>query len=286
MNKTMLKRFFSINNISIAVILSAFLYILVFFINKPYSTRVVLPVYLKKAGRMILKTRIKPGSSFKVIKKDGNYIRVSYGDAEMGWILARRFDYSANFLQGFFMHTLSRSYKKNERPFPRERHTTWYAEKWKGYKRASTDIYWRIIFPFSLLIGLAFVMANKNSIIKTLASVMFFSVMTLYAFHIIGEEMTRFDDNSVLFRRLALKIPQSYKGVIYAPDYVWLIRLRAFLGIKNKVMYLRNANPVIVRGSYVVAGPAGTPGWAWGRAKGWKFLSRYGNARLYYVKNR
>lgn len=174
----------------------------------------------------------------------------------------------------FFPKVFSKNHKEYEIPFAKERHTVRYIDEWLPQKRPNYTVYERLVFPFSLLLALTFIMAFGGRVLKTATAIIFFTVLTMYALYVTGNESKAKYGWVSYFRQVSIRIPAGFKGWVFVPDTQWLIRVKGFLGLKNRVKRL-GERPDKLQGAYVVTG--GGRGGA-----DWTFIYS-NNKNLYYV---
>lgn len=258
------------------------------YINRRFSLPTGSAFYVEKKGIYILNGRTKKALQVKILGLEYNHYHVLFPNGRQVFVLRYTLKIKNPVLAHFFPIVFSKSkmQKVNAIPFKKEQHRTWYQERWKGYKRNNGEIYWRLIFPFALLLALAFAIAVPFNAVKSITAMTFFTVLLLYSLFAAGEKYKDNYSNVSYFRQLSLRIPYTYRGTIYVPDRTWYHRVRAFLGLKNRVLMLRHATLHSVKGTYVVADftRGYTPGWARGGLPGWTLLYRNGPARLFHIK--
>ena len=251
------------------------------YLKRTSSTTRQTAIYSKSGGVRRIAGRLKKGTEVHILKWDYRWYRVRTKEGKTGWIPQAAMRISNPWIEHFIPSAFSRNEKPNAIPFKLERHTVYYREMKNGLRRSGNEVYWRLTMPVLLLLAAAFCLGFHRPLFKVAASISFFCLLLIFSLFAAGDLYKKGYKNVSYFRQVSLRIPYSHKGMVFAPNNTWLLRLRAFLGIRKEVVLSSRATPANVKGSYLVTSAKGyTPGWALRKA-----VLNYANgpARLYYI---
>jgi hypothetical protein len=250
--------------------LVVFLYLVLLYVDRRYEVPAGTSVYVDDRGNDVFVRTLREPEKARILRWDYGKYLVEFEKGERGLISQAALKLDNRFFSHFFAFVFSKNEKHTGFPLRRERHQTYYTEPWRGVENASGGVYYRLVFLFT------FILAAPGKILKPIAGMVFIAVFGAYSLYQIGEENKGNYGNVSYFKQVSLRIPSEFKGYVFAPNTQWLIRIKVWLGMKNRVLMHGGMNGETLPGSYVV-----TPGGAGGGD--WEFLYRNGPMNLYYV---
>jgi len=251
------------------------------FLQRTSRTARTTAIHQETRGVRRVAEQLTRGTEVRVLRWEYRWYKVKSASGKSGWIPRNSLAVANPWLEHFVPTVFSKNERPDAIPFKRERHTVRYKERNSGRLRSRNEVYWRLTMPVLLLLAAAFCPGFRRPLFKSIASIGFFTLLLIYSLFAAGDLYKRGYANVSYFRQVALRIPYSHTGMVFTPDRAWLLRVRAFLGMRKEVVLASRATPDTIKGSYLISSIKGyTPGWA---LKGAILKYSNGPARLYYI---
>ena len=239
-------------------------------------------IYKEENGNRLPAGRLERGTRIRIERWDYGWYRVrATPSGPSGWIPGTALGIDNPWLEHFIPTVFSKNHQPNRIPFKKESHALGYSEQKGGRQRGGREYYFRLTIPILLLLAAAFSLGFSRTLVKTAASILFFSTLLVYSLFAAGELNKHNYGYVSYFKQVSLRIPYGHKGMVFTPNNTWLVRTRAFLGLRDNIVLSHRATPRTIQNAYLITDGKGyTPGWALQRAR---LVYANGPARLYYI---